>query len=190
LRANGELVFESPYSTTFVAQLFGQFQTADDGLGALAGQSTDVPLGFVDFDRLSQFDITKYMPSFAFRPSAETPAPPTQQEAAPQPSLGIKNAPGINTIPVPDPVADTSPAANSSAEATAGLQDVQPTIPNSPPVPEKQVQPRTTTTAQSNPSLFANAGGVLEAYSSTQSRNTLNLAPDSRGASTEVSLIS
>lgn len=78
----GELHFESPYSTPFIAQLFGQFPsgntTVDAMFAQLTGESAAMPQGFVDFERLSQMDVVKYMPSLAFRPAA----PPIQREAA------------------------------------------------------------------------------------------------------------
>lgn len=71
--ASGGMVFASPYSTTFVAQLFGQFQNGG------------LPDGLLDFDQLSQFGIVKYMPSLASRPHPES-ARQTAQE-----SVGVDN---------------------------------------------------------------------------------------------------
>lgn len=59
LRGEGEIAFASPYSTPFIAQLFGQFAFADE---------TNLPGGFLDFEQLAQFNMVKYKPSLAFRP--------------------------------------------------------------------------------------------------------------------------
>lgn len=147
LGGTGELVFESPYSTTFVAQLFGQFQALDGGLG----ESIVLPLDFVDFERLSQFNVTKYMPSFASHPQLKTPAP----------------AEIVATQPMPmDTEVNEQPVASNDA-------------PPSPPALD---------TTSASASLFSASGPG--AYSSTQSRNTLNLNGDSRGGTAEVSLVS
>lgn len=172
LSGTGELVFESPYSTTFVAQLFGQFQASDSGLGALSEESLTLPLGFVDFDRLSQFDVTKYMPSFAFRPQVETP--PSAEIVAPRPKLQIKNAP-VQQAAAPQQVA------NAPAEpAEVNLQTVQPET-------RDAALSKPADTMAASASLMGSGG--IEAYSSTQSRNQFNLNSDSRGAAVEISLI-
>lgn len=76
--ASGGMAFASPYSTTFVAQLFGQFQNGG------------LPDGLLDFDQLSQFNIVKYMPSLASRPRLETPRQTTQDNIAPDTAIRVK----------------------------------------------------------------------------------------------------
>lgn len=170
LSGTGELVFESPYSTTFVAQLFGQFQANNPG--ALAGESQAVPLG-VDFEHLSQFDVTKYMPSLAFRPRMETPEPAESNVAQQQPKLQIKNAP-------------VQQVANAAGQADDDLRRMQP-ISSDIAGPEPSSVALSTEAASASASLFG--GGGLNAYSSTQSRNQINLNNDSRGNSAEISLV-
>lgn len=183
LSGTGELAFESPYSTTFVAQLFGQFQTSDASLGEMGGQSAQVPMGFVDFDRLSQFDITKYMPSFAFRPRIETPtadAPrPQVQQPQPQPQ------------PVAAPVQQVQ---QSQTPESIDLRSIEPVSNDVNPLPQPQPQvrseaPITRETAQANLSVFFSNG--LGAYNSTQLRNSEAAANiDSRGKTgNEISLV-
>lgn len=53
-----DVYLDFPYSSSFVAQLFGQLNM-DAGNGATS---------FVDYETLSQYEEIKYKPSFAFRP--------------------------------------------------------------------------------------------------------------------------
>lgn len=69
--ASGGIAFASPYSTPFVAQLFGQFT------------NSELPAGELDFDQLSQFSVVKYMPSLAARPRPESPRQLTQDNPIP-----------------------------------------------------------------------------------------------------------
>lgn len=68
----GDILLESPFSTTFVAQLFGQLPTLDTVFSDVAGERSGIPSGFVDFERLAQFSETKYKPSEAFKPQAKS----------------------------------------------------------------------------------------------------------------------
>jgi hypothetical protein len=191
----GELAFASPYSTTFVAQLFGQFQTGDAGLGALSGQSTDIPLGFVDFDRLSQFDITKYMPSFAFRPRAETPQQPMMQQQQPAQQVAAPVQPNLFDSVAPDAVAapsDNAPAAEvapqqpaaSAVVASVAAQTASQQVSQQSAAPQASASSATPRQPSASvTSLREAAGSVLslfsngsEAYGATQSRNLFNLA--------------
>lgn len=204
----GELVFESPYSTTFVAQLFGQFQTADETLGALSGQSAEAPLGFVDFDRLSQFDITKYMPSFAFRPQVETPAvseQPRVQAAVSAPAPVASEQ--VAAAPVADLPADTAevalplPASTtdnvefapapviSAGEPAAEPALPQPSAEQAPTIPA----PREPVAAQSLREVASNVVSLFsrgsDAYGATQSRNLFNIAGGAAAAQSQFSLV-
>lgn len=96
--ASGTMSFESPYSTTFVAQLFGQFVLSEDD--GLIG-------GLLDFEQLARFNLVKYKPSLAFRPRA-TPQP------APEPALP---QPDLRTMPVAS--SDAPPAAPAMREEKA-----------------------------------------------------------------------
>lgn len=180
LGGSGELAFESPYSTTFVAQLFGQFQTSDATLGALGGESAELPLGFIDFERLSQFDVTKYMPSFAFGPRVP------RSEAAAQP-------PAV-------PAATTGDALRQAAPAPApfDLASLEPVSNDLNPLPQPQaVAPPPpaggTTAPQSQPiaapitasDIFTRGFG---AYGATQSRNLASAFIGQRGGA-EISLV-
>lgn len=78
--ASGGMAFASPYSTPFVAQLFGQFQNGG------------LPDGLLDFDQLSQFNIVKYMPSLASRPRPETPRQAAQESVALDAPIRVKFA--------------------------------------------------------------------------------------------------
>lgn len=205
LGGTGELAFESPYSTTFVAQLFGQFQTSDSSLGALSGESTDAPLGFVDFDRLSQVDITKYMPSFAFRPRAETPNAETTdfntqavaQVTAPQPQPQTQTPIALPVAAQIDTSLQAEPAQTAAASSEqrsldlsrVDLQNIAPVSTDDAPAIPQQVTPELPKFENTaSPSLFATSG--VDAYSSTQSRNLANLVGDSRGgAADQVSLV-
>lgn len=89
--ASGGMSFASPYSTTFVAQLFGQFQNGG------------LPDGLLDFDQLSQFNIVKYMPSLASRPRLENSRQATQDNIAPDTAIRVKfSRPASNIAPVAD----------------------------------------------------------------------------------------
>ncbi|MCH2547615.1 MAG: hypothetical protein MK052_08410 [Alphaproteobacteria bacterium] len=197
LSGSGELAFESPYSTTFVAQLFGQFQLDDSSLADLAGETTDIPLGFVNFDRLSQVDVTKYMPSFAFGPRTDTVEPQPSQSASTTP---VAAPPRENITPEVVPVAASQPQAVASEVASTvaqvsaeALQDTQPvTAQNNADAlttPSAAPQPSQLSEAQTNNASLLQYG-TNNAYSSTQSRNMVNLATDSRGSGSEISLIS
>lgn len=196
LSGAGELAFESPYSTTFVAQLFGQFQVADADIGALGGESVDLPLGFVDFERLSQFDFTKYMPSFAFRPRIETPSG-GQAQATPQAEAVAQPQPV--PAPVAAPAAAPATQAPEAVPAPFDLSSLEPVSNDLNPLPTPQATAPAAPVAQpqpaeaapalpavtTSPSLFTSG---VDAYGATQSRNLATAFIGARGGA-EISLI-
>lgn len=169
--ANGEMAFESPYSTTFVAQLFGQFTMAEG-----SGMND----GFLDFEQLASMNFVKYKPSLAFRPREDAPAAPVESpQPAPDP---VPEAPA-SAVAEPDPLqmmmravfgsdisADIPPPAEAAVEADAPET----------PVPNVEVG--------MSPSLFVSGP---QAYGATQSRNQLALVAPSinRSAAGEISLV-
>lgn len=168
--ASGEMAFESPYSTTFVAQLFGQFTMAEG-----SGMND----GFLDFEQLASMSLIKYKPSLAFRPREDVQ--PTMEQAQPAPEP-VQEAPA-RPVAEPDPLrmmmravlgsdisADIPPPAEAVVEAA---------VPET-PLPSVEMS--------ASPSLFASGP---QAYGATQSRNQLALVapPISRPAAGEISLV-
>lgn len=168
----GELSFESPYSTVFVAQLFGQFEASG---GESSG--TDMFGTVVDFDQLAQFDMIKYKPSMAFKPSENPTAPQVEMPeldalaAMRQASTEAVVQSGLETAPAQPLTADSPVASTDSApqESTVQAQQ-QPVLAN----------------------FSAISSNVMDAYSSTQARNQIALdASAARDVGRqEVSLIS
>lgn len=169
--ANGEMAFESPYSTTFVAQLFGQFTMAEG-----SGMND----GFLDFEQLASMNFVKYKPSLAFRPRDDVqPAPVESPQPAPEPVLEAPARP----VAEPDPLRMMMRAvlgSDISSDITAPVEAaVEADVPEN-PLPSVEMS--------ASPSLFASGP---EAYGATQSRNQLALVapPISRPASGEISLV-
>lgn len=169
--ANGEIAFESPYSTTFVAQLFGQFSGTEQG---------GISDGFLDFEQLAQFSMVKYRPSMAFRPPEEKPAQaqpearpvmPAQEQAAPE-------LPEISDIDL-----QAALALGIAAEPATPAETLAPAQPVAEPSPRPpEAEPMQT-------SIFVSG---FDAYGATQSRNQYTLDTGTmsrRGNAAEVSMI-
>lgn len=168
---NGEMAFESPYSTTFVAQLFGQF-TMSEGSG--------MSDGFLDFDQLANMNFVKYKPSLAFRPRNDMqPAPAERPQPVP---AAVEEAPA-RAVAEPDPLRTMMRAVLGSDISSDIAAPAEAVVEEN--VPET---PAPTAERNSNPSLFASGP---EAYDATQSRNQLALVapPISRPAAGEISLV-
>jgi len=181
LAAQGELAFESPYSTTFVAQIFGQTFLSEGG---------GIVDGFLDFEELAQLDMVKYKPSLAFRPRAEQP----QAEAAPAPQAA--EAPAPQAAPVETrSVSDVQAWMQSvlGQGVSMDLRDMPVASSDAPPQAEAAANEQPDTARQpentGSPSIFT--GGV-NAYGATQSRNQVALVVEARETvgGREVSLIS
>ncbi|MGB1539926.1 MAG: hypothetical protein ACPG80_03115, partial [Rickettsiales bacterium] len=192
---------ESPFSTTFIAQLFGQLPANDDVIGSLFGEGTGVPAGFVDFSRLAEFDKVKYKPSGAFAPREKS----DQQQAlestptAPQP-VELQEAPAKLDAPIEVDVnrLGTENAArdlNAPAyESSASLSDSRP-LPTpqagegnteAPAVDTPQAQQAEEAAVEVATSIFSSG---FDAYTSAQGRAKVDAASSARSGG-EVNLIS
>lgn len=186
LSGQGELAFESPYSTTFVAQIFGQTFLSEGG---------GIVDGFLDFEQLAQLDMVKYKPSLAFRPRAEMPqaesAPAPQVAEAPAPPAAEQAAP-VETRSIGDVQSWMQSVLGQGV--SMDLRDMPVVSSDAPPQPQTPASD----TAEAAPRAAENSGspsiftGGVDAYGATQSRNQVVLMVEARETvgGREVSLIS
>lgn len=159
--ASGQIVLPSPYSTTFLAQLFGQLPT---------GQMDGIVSSLMDFDYIAEVSMVKYQPSLAFRPQASEP---------------VRSAPANNntrSAAVTAPTTSEASAVTPEADTDIELQETPAsTVPFSLGADSGSAEtfPVTSTyTAANSNSSFTR---VSEAYASTQTRNQQETEPKSTG---------
>lgn len=176
LAAQGELAFESPYSTPFIAQLFGQFAGFEGG---------DAIGGLLDFEQLARMNLVKYKPSLAFRPRESAPEPVVQQQAETAP---VRTAPQQAEV---GPLQAMMRSAFGSAATSVDLREVPMASTDVPfafdrPVVQEPAVPAGAVKVP--PSIFISGP---DAYGATQSRNQLELTDvvSTRAGDKEVQLV-
>lgn len=195
----GEIELQSPFSTPFMAQLFGQIPAFDNVIGGLFGEGTGVPAGFVDFNRLAEFNTVKYKPSHAFKPHEK----PAQQQALEDFGTTSTNEAAKEAIrqaaatAVPEPSQPATQLDASLPNAQLGnveqlearqLSNTKPDI-----TPQNPIKPPLAARPAPVDDIVATPNPGVEAYLSTQSRNESGaaaaMAPTRSGGFEGVSLI-
>lgn len=168
----GDIELQSPFSTPFMAQLFGQIPAFDNVIGGLFGEGTGVPAGFVDFNRLAEFNTVKYKPSHAFKPHEK----PEQQQALEdfgtttpkeaKAEMRLEAAMAVPEASRPDTDVPSAQLENLGQLATRQLSDTKPDIA---PLNTPESRPVAQSAPADDIATVPNPG--VEAYLSTQSRN-------------------
>lgn len=169
----GSFHTSTSFSTPFIAQLFGQLAANSNVVATLSGKGTGAPLGFVDFDKLAEYDAVKYKPSNASRPSQSIVETPLAADA----EAGV-----ANLVQEAAPVVETArPAEIRQPEMQRPyLYAAQDDMDDADDVsaPTTQAAPAKPVEIKIDEKLVAQASvtsSPVDAYQSTQSRNIVNL---------------